>query len=86
MDVAIDQGGVSDQSRPTTIDSPIIEYNNTNLYCVPNIPSCVPKKASKYLSNSIVEYVNIIASGETQQCKELSEGKGLNVSNHKFHL
>jgi alanine dehydrogenase len=86
MDVAIDQGGVSDQSRPTTFDSPIIKYNNTNLYCVPNIPSCVPKKASKYLSNSIVDYVNIIAMGETHQYSELSEGKGLNVSNHKFHL
>jgi alanine dehydrogenase len=86
MDVAIDQGGVSEQSRPTTFDSPIIKYNNTNIYCVPNIPSCVPKKASKYLSNSIIDYVNIIANGEASLYHELSEGKGLNVSNHKFHL
>jgi alanine dehydrogenase len=86
MDVAIDQGGVSEQSRPTTFDSPIIKYNNTNIYCVPNIPSCVPKKASKYLSNSIIDYVNIIAKGEASLYHELSEGKGLNVSNHKFHL
>jgi alanine dehydrogenase len=86
MDVAIDQGGVSEQSIPTTFDSPIIKYKNTNIYCVPNIPSCVPKKASKYLSNSIVEYVNIIANRETHLYSELLEGKGLNVSNHKFHL
>lgn len=86
MDVAIDQGGVTEQSRPTTFYSPIIKYKNTNIFCVPNIPSCVPRKASKYLSNSIVEYVNIIARGETQQYSELCEGKGLNVSNHKFHL
>jgi alanine dehydrogenase len=86
MDVAIDQGGVSSQSRPTTFDFPIIKYKQMNLYCVPNIPSCVPRKASKYLSNSIVEYVDIIASGEAQQYNEFSEGKGLNVSNHKYHL
>jgi alanine dehydrogenase len=86
MDVAIDQGGVSEQSRPTTFDAPIIKYKNTNLYCVPNIPSCVPRKASKYLSNAIVDYVTIIATGKEGLYSELSEGKGLNVSNHKFHL
>lgn len=86
MDVAIDQGGVCVQSRPTTFDSPIIKYKQMNLYCVPNIPSCVPRKASKYLSNAIVEYVDIIASGEAQQYSELAEGKGLNVSNHKCYL
>lgn len=72
MDVAIDQGGITEQSRITTIDNPIIKYNNVNIYCVPNIPSTVPRKASKLLSNSIVDYVMAIATNKQYIYPELS--------------
>ena len=57
MDVAIDQGGMTEQSTPTTIDNPIIKYNKTNIYCVPNIPSNVPREASEKLSKAIYPYL-----------------------------
>jgi len=62
MDVAIDQGGVTEQSIPTTITNPIIKYHNTNIYCVANIPSCVPYQASLKLSSVICPYVIQIAN------------------------
>ena len=53
MDVAIDQGGTTDQSTPTTLQKPLIKYKNTKIYCVPNIPSTEPIEASIKLSNAI---------------------------------
>jgi len=57
VDIAIDQGGMTEQSRPTTIDDPIINYKNIKLYCVPNIPSVIPNEASIELSKSIIPYL-----------------------------
>lgn len=58
MDVAIDQGGTTEQSTPTTLKHPIIRYKNTSIYCVPNIPSTEPTEASIKLSNAIYPYLH----------------------------
>jgi alanine dehydrogenase len=71
MDVAIDQGGITEQSKPTTKEDPIIQYKHVNIYCVPNIPSSAPRKASILLSNSIVNYVKAIASSKHDTYPEL---------------
>jgi len=63
IDVAIDQGGISEYSKPTTIANPIIKYNNTKIYCVPNIPSLIPHQASIKLADVIYPYVINIANG-----------------------
>lgn len=61
MDVAIDQGGMTEKSTPTTVNNPYIKYHNTYIYCVPNIPSLVPHEASINLSNVICPYVMTLA-------------------------
>ena len=71
MDVAIDQGGITEQSKITSIDEPIIEYNGVNIYCVPNIPSTAPRKASILLSNSIVDYVKALSTNNLHLYPEL---------------
>jgi len=71
MDVAIDQGGITEQSKITSIDEPIIEYNGVNIYCVPNIPSTAPRKASILLSNSIVDYVKALSTNNQHLYPEL---------------
>jgi len=71
MDVAIDQGGITEQSKITSINEPIVKYNNINIYCVPNIPSTAPHKASILLSNSIVEYVKALATNNENMYPEL---------------
>lgn len=57
IDVAIDQGGTTELSKATTIENPFISYKNVKIYCVPNIPSTVPKDASIEISKSILNYI-----------------------------
>jgi alanine dehydrogenase len=75
MDVAIDQGGITEQSVPTTVDNPYIKYNNVSIYCVPNIPSAVPNKASTLLSKSIKNYVIAISKNKVHEYTELQNSK-----------
>lgn len=57
MDVAIDQGGITEQSKATSMGNPMIRYGRTSIYCVPNIPSCVPREATNELSKEIYRYI-----------------------------
>ena len=81
MDIAIDQGGITEQSKPTSIANPIIKYKNANISCIPNIPSCLPEQASKLLSNSIIKYVIAICNN-SEIYPELEFGKGLSIKNY----
>jgi alanine dehydrogenase len=81
MDVAIDQGGTTEQSMPMTLKNPIIKYNNTSIYCVPNIPSTEPTEASIKLSNSIYPYLHSIlfdATDDNRYFCELQRGLYVN--------
>jgi len=60
MDVAIDQGGITEQSNIRPVYDPIIKYNKANIYCVSNIPSIVPRRASMELSKSVYPYIEEI--------------------------
>jgi alanine dehydrogenase len=83
MDVAIDQGGTTEQSVSTTLKNPIIKYKNTSIYCVPNIPSTEPIEASIKLSNSIYPYLHSILydnTNDNKYYKELQKGLYVNYS------
>jgi alanine dehydrogenase len=72
IDVSIDQGGMTTQSKPTTYDNPIIKFNNVNLFCVANIPSIDGKKASDILSKLVSPYIKkILETTERNQIKEI---------------
>lgn len=60
IDIAIDQGGMTEVSRPTSHDKPTFKYANTTFYCVPNIPSSVPMTASSALCNVTYDYLEKI--------------------------
>lgn len=85
MDIAIDQGGITELSEATTLDNPIIKYKNANIYCIPNIPSCIPEHSSKLLSKSIINYVLAVASENTNIYPELGIGKGLVISDGIYY-
>jgi alanine dehydrogenase len=71
VDVSIDQGGMTEVSKIMSITDPTYIYNNTTMYCVPNMPGLVQKRASTELSSSIIEYVEQIASkGVRTACDE----------------
>ncbi len=61
VDVAIDQGGCIETSRPTTHDDPIFEVDGVIHYCVTNIPGDYPLTATQALANATIPYVTKIA-------------------------
>lgn len=60
IDVAIDQGGCFETSRPTTHDQPVYEDAGVVHYCVTNIPAMVPHTASLALSQALTPYLELI--------------------------
>jgi alanine dehydrogenase len=60
-DVAIDQGGVSETSRPTTHSDPVYIVEGVTHYCVANMPGAVPITSTKALTNATLPYVESIA-------------------------
>jgi alanine dehydrogenase len=60
-DVAIDQGGCFETSRPTTHSEPVYVVDGVTHYCVANMPGAVPITATKALTNATLPYVEEIA-------------------------
>jgi len=77
VDVAIDQGGCSETSRPTTHDAPVYSKYGVTHYCVTNMPALVSRTSTYALSNSILPYVALVADGKTDETPALI--KGINV-------
>ena len=61
IDVAIDQGGAFETSRPTTYEAPIFEVDGIRHYCVANMPGAVPQTATRALTNATLPYIRQIA-------------------------
>lgn len=57
VDIAIDQGGCFEDSRPTTHDDPTFAVHNTVFYCVANMPGAVPRTSTFALTNATMPYV-----------------------------
>lgn len=74
VDVAIDQGGCAETSRPTTHRDPVYEVGGVIHYCVTNIPSLVAGSSTRYLSNEILPYVMKISRGELKKDEALVRG------------
>ena len=81
VDVAIDQGGCSETSRPTTHDAPVYNLNGIIHYCVTNMPSLVSKTSTYSLSNTILPYVLKVAEGGVESDESIQ--KGINVDKGK---
>jgi alanine dehydrogenase len=60
-DVAIDQGGCAETSRPTTHSAPVYVVDGVTHYCVANMPGAVPVTSTKALTNVTLPYVEAIA-------------------------
>jgi alanine dehydrogenase len=61
VDVAIDQGGCFETSRPTTHSRPIFTVDGVVHYCVANMPGAVPKTSTMALTNATLPYAMQIA-------------------------
>lgn len=61
VDVAIDQGGCCETSRPTTHDEPVYHVDGIVHYCVANMPGSVPRTSAQALNNATLPYVLALA-------------------------
>lgn len=81
VDIAIDQGGCFENSRPTTHDDPTYQVHNSIYYCVANMPGAVPETSTAALTNSTLPYV--VALADKGWVKALNDdaslAKGLNA-------
>ena len=85
VDVAIDQGGCFETSKPTTHGKPIYKVEGVVHYCVANMPGAVPKTSTLALTNATLPYaVEIANKGWKKAMQENPEiGFGANVINGK---
>jgi alanine dehydrogenase len=85
-DVAIDQGGCAETSRPTTHDDPVYEVDGVIHYCVANMPGAVPITSTKALTNATLPYVEEIANYGLREAiaRDPALARGVNVIEGKI--
>ncbi|MGC4939656.1 alanine dehydrogenase [Kribbella sp. DT2] len=62
VDIAIDQGGCFEDSRPTTHADPVYKVHNSLFYCVANMPGAVPNTSTYALTNVTLPYAVELAN------------------------
>jgi alanine dehydrogenase len=62
VDIAVDQGGCFEGSKPTTHADPTFEVHGSIYYCVANMPGAVPQTSTVALTNATMRYVNALAN------------------------
>lgn len=83
VDIAIDQGGCFENSRPTTHENPTYKVGDKIYYCVSNMPGGVPQTSTAALTNATLPYIQRIASQGWAKALANDEGlaAGLNAYN-----
>jgi alanine dehydrogenase len=81
VDIAIDQGGCFEDSRPTTHANPTYKVHDAIFYCVANMPGAVPVTSTYSLTNATLPYALMLANyGLEAACeRDAALAKGLNV-------
>lgn len=88
VDVAIDQGGCTEVSRPTTYDEPVYIVDGIVMYCVANMPGSVPYSSTLALTNATLAYGLAIADKGLAAAIDRFPGllTGINIHNGQVTL
>ena len=83
VDVAVDQGGCFETTKPTTHSSPTYIIDDVLHYSVANMPGAVPMTSTEALTNATISYaIEIANKGWKKACNENEPlKKGLNIIN-----
>ena len=86
VDIAIDQGGCAETSRPTTHDDPVYLEEGVLHYCVTNMPGAYARTATQALTNVTYPYIEALAEhGLATACQRLNGlAQGVNVLDGKI--
>lgn len=82
VDIAIDQGGCFENSRPTTHDDPIFAVHSAIYYCVANMPGAVPATATRALTNATLPYVIALAQKGWERAMQDDKALALGLNAH----
>jgi alanine dehydrogenase len=88
VDIAVDQGGLFETTRPTTHDNPTYIIYGVVHYCVTNMPGAVPRTSTYALTNSTLSYALAIADQgiEMSMAHNTALKRGLNIYKGKVTL
>ncbi len=86
VDIAIDQGGCAETSRPTTHVDPVYVEEGVTHYCVANMPAAYARTSTQALTNVTYRYVQMLADcGAKEAClKQPSLAGGINTLDGKL--
>ena len=88
VDIAIDQGGCVETSRPTTHHDPVFTEEGIQHYCVANMPGAYARTATQALTNVTYRYIEMLADlGLTEACKrQPGLAPGINVQDGRLTI
>ncbi|ANZ37953.1 alanine dehydrogenase [Lentzea guizhouensis] len=86
VDIAIDQGGCFEDSRPTTHAEPTYEVHNSVFYCVANMPGAVPRTSTYALTNVTLPYAVALADKGWQKALQDDRSLALGLNVHAGQL
>ncbi|MFM1789253.1 MAG: hypothetical protein RLZZ12_602 [Actinomycetota bacterium] len=83
VDIAIDQGGCFEDSRPTTHAEPTFKVHDSIFYCVANMPGAVPFTSTYALSNATLKYAIALANLGWREALRRDSGLALGLNVHE---
>ncbi len=86
VDIAVDQGGCFEDTRPTTHADPTYEVHDSVFYCVANMPGAVPNTSTYALTNATLPYVVAVANKGWQQALRDDRSLALGLNTHAGRL
>ena len=85
VDIAVDQGGCAETTRPTTHDNPVYVEEGVTHYCVANMPGAYARTATQALTNVTYRYIELLADSGLAEAAQRQPAlvSGINVMNGK---
>jgi len=86
VDIAIDQGGCAETSRPTTHHDPVFVEEGVTHYCVANMPGAYARTATQALTNVTYRYIEMLADSGLEEAAQRQPAllAGINVMNGRL--
>jgi len=86
VDVAVDQGGCFETTRPTTHSDPVYEVEGVVHYCVANMPGAVPRTSTLALNSATLPYALALANKGTERAVREDHGLWEGVNTYGGHI
>ncbi|MGC5245555.1 alanine dehydrogenase [Gordonia sp. DT219] len=86
VDIAIDQGGCFEDSRPTTHDDPTFAVHDSVFYCVANMPGTVARTATQALTGATLPYVLRLADDGWEAACRADASLAAGLATHRGRL